>query len=189
MHGASAGAKRGKGCAERDTAKTDAVERGNFYMEETRNPSLQEKREKALALFAQGYNCAQAVAGACAPCYGIAEKDALRLTAGLGGGLAGSHREACGAVMGAVMALGASLEDDSPEAKKQANALGKRALADFQAKNGSVNCAELLRQPDIKSASAADPRLHAHPGIRPCARFVLDAVEIVHDIAEEDMGS
>ena len=60
--------------------------------------------EKAFALHAEGYNCAQAVIGAYADIIGIGEQEAFSIGAGFGGG-AGTG-ELCGAVSGAVMVLG-----------------------------------------------------------------------------------
>lgn len=146
---------------------------------------LTSKRDSALTLFGQGYNCAQAVVGACAPEYGISKDEALRLAAALGGGLAGTHRETCGALVGGLMTVGASVQNDGPEGKKAANARGKKLLAAFEARNADVHCADLLRQSDIKEKSSADPRLQGFPDIRPCARFVADVVEMLHEITHD----
>lgn len=143
---------------------------------------LAEKRRLALDLFAQGYNCAQAVAGALAPEYGVDQEDALRLASALGGGLAGTHKEACGTLLGGLMALGAYVQDPSNEGKKLANELGKELVSAFEERNESLCCGALLAQEDIACKSDADLRLGGHPGIRPCARFVVDVVDIVHDI-------
>lgn len=145
--------------------------------------SLEEKRRLALALFAQGYNCAQAVAGALTPDLGIDQQDALLLAAALGGGLAGTHEQTCGALLGGLMALGAYAQDGSPEGKEMANAVGEKLLAAFAGRNGCLRCGDLLAQEDMDARSAADPRLSAYPDIRPCARLVVDVIDAVHDIS------
>ena len=61
-------------------------------------------KEKALALHAQGFNCAQCVLSALGDYTGMDEKTALAISAGFGGGV--RCGEICGAVSGAVMALG-----------------------------------------------------------------------------------
>ncbi|MBQ8793490.1 MAG: C_GCAxxG_C_C family protein, partial [Clostridia bacterium] len=61
--------------------------------------------EKAVKLFTDGYNCAQAVFGAFAEDLGFDEKTALKISAPFGGGF-GRQREVCGAVSGMLMAFG-----------------------------------------------------------------------------------
>ena len=60
---------------------------------------MSEKSDKALALRAQGYNCAQAVL--CA----LTDEQMACAASGFGGGM-GNQQATCGAVIGAVMALG-----------------------------------------------------------------------------------
>lgn len=59
---------------------------------------MSEKAQRAKALFLEGYNCAQAVAGAFAPEMGLSVDAAARLASGFGGGM-GRMREVCGAVV------------------------------------------------------------------------------------------
>ena len=61
-------------------------------------------REKALYWHKKGYNCAQTVLAACSELTGLDEKTALAISAGFGGGLRSG--EVCGAISGAVMAVG-----------------------------------------------------------------------------------
>ncbi|MBR3908968.1 MAG: C_GCAxxG_C_C family protein, partial [Clostridia bacterium] len=60
--------------------------------------------EKAVKLFTDGYNCAQAVFGAFADDLGFDEATALKIAAPFGGGF-GRQREVCGAVLGMTMVL------------------------------------------------------------------------------------
>lgn len=64
---------------------------------------MSEKAQRAKALFLEGYNCAQAVAGAFAPEMGLSVDAAARLASGFGGGM-GRMREVCGAVSGMTLA-------------------------------------------------------------------------------------
>ena len=65
-----------------------------------------QRTERAIALFLEGANCAQAVFAAFADLIGMDERTALRLSSSLGGGV-GRPREVCGAVSGICMVLGA----------------------------------------------------------------------------------
>ena len=70
--------------------------------------------EKAVKLFTDGYNCAQAVFGAFAGDLGFDEATALKMAAPFGGGF-GRQREVCGAVSGMLMAFGYLYGYETPE--------------------------------------------------------------------------
>jgi len=61
--------------------------------------------QRALELFSQKYNCAQSVFGACPVSGGLSEAQRLALAAPFGGGVA-RQGEICGALTGALLALG-----------------------------------------------------------------------------------
>ena len=61
--------------------------------------------DRAVELFKSGFNCSQAVFAAFSEKIGMDEQTALRVSAGLGGGV-GRRREVCGAVSGAAMLAG-----------------------------------------------------------------------------------
>lgn len=103
-----------------------------------------ELKEKALALHDRGYNCAQAVLAACKDYTGLDEKTALAVSAGFGGGLRSG--EICGAISGAVMAIGmANPYNDCKNiaAKDKIALLARECVAAGKEKFGCVRCEEL----------------------------------------------
>ena len=64
-----------------------------------------ERIEKAVALFKEGFNCSQSVVAAFADQYGFTHEQALRMSASFGGGI-GRMRETCGAACGLFMLAG-----------------------------------------------------------------------------------
>lgn len=101
-------------------------------------------KEKALDWHKRGYNCAQAVVAACSELTGLDAKTALAISAGFGGGLRSG--EVCGAVSGAVMAVGTAYpftDSDDAEAKQKIADLAKQCVAAAAEKYGNVRCAEL----------------------------------------------
>lgn len=101
-------------------------------------------KEKALDWHKRGYNCAQAVVAACSELTGLDAKTALAISAGFGGGLRSG--EVCGAVSGAVMAVGTAYpftDSDDSEAKQKIADLAKQCVAAAAEKYGNVRCAEL----------------------------------------------
>ena len=104
------------------------------------------KREIAMAIHAQGYNCAQSVLLAFCEDFGVSKDLAATLALPFGGGM-GQMRETCGALTGAFMVLGlANNQKEAPTPQEKALCYEKvRTLAEaFQTENGSMLCRDLL---------------------------------------------
>ena len=104
-----------------------------------------DNKQKALDLFDKQFNCAQAVFGALAGDIGISAEAALKCAACFGGGM--RCGEVCGAVTGALMALGVrfgSAKENDPEGKAAAYQRSVPFLNRFREKHGTVLCKELL---------------------------------------------
>jgi C_GCAxxG_C_C family probable redox protein len=102
--------------------------------------------KEAATLFAEGFNCAQAVLTSHARQFDLEPETALKLSAAFGAGM-GRKGEVCGAVTGALMAIGlayGSTSADDKEAKEHTYLLTHRFLDEFAQQNGSILCRELL---------------------------------------------
>ena len=66
---------------------------------------MESRKEKAVRLFQEGFNCSQAVFAAYSDIYGIDEKTALRLASSFGAGM-GRMREVCGTCSGMFLVAG-----------------------------------------------------------------------------------
>lgn len=100
-------------------------------------------REKAEKLHKSGFNCAQSMLGASSEYIGLDENTALAVSAGFGGGVRSG--EICGAISGAVMAIGMAQQKDpaDPETKAKTAAQTKELVKAFREKYGCVRCFEL----------------------------------------------
>lgn len=138
--------------------------------------------EKAVALFREGYNCAQAVTGAFAEQFGMSQEDALRFSEGMGAGM-GRLRLTCGAVSAMALLAGLKLSNGKPNdlaARKEVYAVVQEMTKAFQEKNGSIICAELLGAARPKHETAQpEARTAAYYQKRPCVGCVEDCAEIV----------
>lgn len=94
--------------------------------------------EKATALHESGCNCCQAVLGACCEKFALDSETAYRLGAFFGGGM--RRGEVCGAVTGALMALGLAYGDESN--RKSLKSL--ELIQAFRQEHGTILCKELL---------------------------------------------
>ena len=98
-------------------------------------------QEKATELHESGCNCCQAVLGACCDKWNLDPDTAYRLGAFFGGGM--RRGEVCGAVTGALMALGLEYGDEN----------NRKRLAALQGAAGRG------RQKEEGAMSGADPFL------------------------------
>ena len=102
-------------------------------------------QDKAEAIFARGFNCAQAVLGAFAEELGMDFQTAMRVAASLGGGIAHTG-EACGAAIGMCMAYGLAAgydTDPDTDTKNAHNARVKAMMEAFREKFGHMDCDDL----------------------------------------------
>ena len=93
--------------------------------------------------FAQGLNCAQAVFSAFASQSGLSDELALRIASPLGGGIA-RQGQACGALTGALMALGLQHGNATPEGKNETYRMAEDFLRRFKDQHGSILCRDLI---------------------------------------------
>jgi beta-N-acetylhexosaminidase len=135
-------------------------------------------RREAGRLHKLGYNCAESVLGAVAEAAGMAQPP-LRLATGFGGGI-GRTGDVCGAVTGAVMALGwARGRDDASDKEGYArlSQVVRQLLADFRAAHGHLNCSPLtgydLSDPAVLPKFAEDVDRRAK-----CAVFIETAAKL-----------
>ncbi|MBI5544829.1 MAG: C_GCAxxG_C_C family protein [Deltaproteobacteria bacterium] len=105
------------------------------------------KSDQALALFEQGYSCAQSVCAAFGPELGVDRETCLALSAGFGAGVS-REGEICGALTGAVMVMGLrdgrADETDPVKRKERVYAQTQQLLAWFKAHHQSLLCRNLL---------------------------------------------
>ena len=144
------------------------------------------RKEKAMSLFEDGYNCSQAVVLAFSDLTGVAEKTLARLASSFGGGM-GRLREVCGAVTGAFMVLGLlyGYEDAETGAKKAEHYMRIQHFAErFSEETGSIVCRELLGLDKKKDSPIPEIRTEQYYKKRPCRELVGLSAEILEEMIE-----
>lgn len=142
-------------------------------------------KEKAIELFKEGYNCAQAVFLAFEDVTGIDRETAAKLSSSFGGGM-GRMREVCGAVSGMFMVLGCLYGYDDPKAtteKMDHYVLIREAADKFKAETGSIICREILAGAEV--GGTPEERTEQYYKKRPCAEYVGMCAEIVENYINE----
>jgi C_GCAxxG_C_C family probable redox protein len=138
---------------------------------------------RACALFDEGVSCAPAVFAAFAPRLGLSEDLAARSACCFGGGMIGSGKT-CGAVTGAMMALGlaygAGAQMDLPR-KQAAYARTAELWKRFADRQGSIACKDILgldlSTPEGRTQAAASGVFKTK-----CAGVVRDAAQILAEL-------
>jgi C_GCAxxG_C_C family probable redox protein len=141
-----------------------------------------ELEAEARALFEQSYNCAQAVLAPFAEQFGLPREMAFKMATPFGGGI-GHTGQVCGAISGAMMAIGlaqgTAIGDKAQ--KETCYALARAFHARFLARHNAITC------PGLLGLDLGDPAEYAQAremGVfhSRCPAFVGDAVLIVADL-------
>lgn len=142
------------------------------------------KTEKAAATFAATFNCSQAVFSAFGTGAGMTEDQCLKLSCAFGGGMA-RNQMTCGAVTGALLALGLHFgrgAGDPLAATGNTYEKTNRFFEEFQKRHGSINCRELLHGLDMNNPADMEKIRDLDLFKTSCARYVKDAVEITEGL-------
>ncbi len=141
--------------------------------------------EKAIKLYKEEYNCSQAILSAYSEELGLDEKTALSVASSFGGGIARTGKT-CGAVTGALMVLGMkqwNSELEKEEAKAHVYKVSNQLMQEFEARNNSLNCEELL------GVSVSTPEGRAvvkanQLSSKVCHRVINDVTEILDKLVK-----
>lgn len=145
-----------------------------------------ERTEMAVRMFEQEFACSQSVFAAFADPADMSREAALRVASGFGGGL-GRTGGTCGAVTGAIMALGlrhcgVPAEAD-PLGKQQAYPPVQEFLARFKTRHGSIVCRELL-DCDLGTPEGLERAREQGLFKSRCPAFVRSAAEILEEMLQ-----
>jgi len=139
---------------------------------------MSDAEKKALALF-ERFNCAQSVFAACAAGPELSEQKCLTVAAAFGGGMAVG--ETCGALTGALMALGVrhgqEMATDPVQARGPFYDRVTQFTNTFRERHGATSCRELTgcdRTPEGREQFKARDLHHTL-----CTKLVASAVELV----------
>jgi C_GCAxxG_C_C family probable redox protein len=147
---------------------------------------MKSRVDQAEENFRNGYNCAQAVLAAYAPTVGIAPDIALRITAGMGGGM-GRLQEVCGAVSASFLVLGSRLAAHSatdPATKDLVYAQVQEFARQFRSLHGTINCRELLKC-DLNTEEGRNEHARENQRELICMHCVRNASEILDRMLDE----
>ena len=126
-----------------------------------------DRKEQAVMLHKNGFNCAQSVACAFCNVMGSDPVEVFKLAEPFGFGM--GNMGVCGAVSAMGLVVGMKISDgnlDSPKTKKECYSMMKKLTEEFVNKNGSMICSE------IKG-------IETKKVLRSCNGCIEDAVELL----------
>lgn len=141
------------------------------------------KADHTLTTFQENMNCSQAVLASFSGDMGVDEKTAIKIASAFGGGIA-RNGETCGAVTGALMAIGLkhfNTELKPDEAKMHVYSISNRFIQEFKARNASIKCKELL-DADLSTEEGRKKMREENLSKKICEKLVCDAAEILEKI-------
>lgn len=138
--------------------------------------------DKAAAIFNQGFSCSQAVLVSYCEKFGLDPDTALKISTGFGGGM--HLAQTCGAVTGAIMAIGLKFGRYKPQdkdAKTRTYEYVQRFAEKFLARHDSLSCKDLIGC-DITTTDGMQHAKDNNLFKTVCVDLVKTATEILDEI-------
>jgi C_GCAxxG_C_C family probable redox protein len=142
------------------------------------------RSDKALEYFRNKFNCSQSVFTVFGTENGLSENDCLKISCAFGAGM-GRQQLTCGAVTGALMALGlkyGKAMGDNDEKKQYTYEKTREFFTEFVKSHGTSSCMELLRGLDINDPDDHQKIIDQGLFETLCEQYVTDSVSIVEKI-------
>jgi C_GCAxxG_C_C family probable redox protein len=137
---------------------------------------------EAVELFKSGFHCSQAVLAAFSEEFGLPRETALKISCPFGGGL-GGYGSTCGALTGAMMAIGlkyGTTKATDIEAKKLSREKARKLIETFESVHGSSICNELVGF-DRSNLSGADLMAKLPYFYTTCPKFLETVVSFLEE--------
>ena len=138
------------------------------------------KSENATLYFSDTFNCAQSVLASFGQDFGLTEDECLKIGCAFGGGMA-RQQMTCGAVTGALMALGLHFGRAAEDPYSNTVMTYDKSMeffGEFKKRHGSLICSELLQGLDMNDPDDQNKIRELELFRTLCLKYVQDAVEI-----------
>jgi C_GCAxxG_C_C family probable redox protein len=138
--------------------------------------------DKAVEIFKEGFSCSQAVFGAYCERFGLDRKQAYKISSGFGGGM--HLDQTCGAVTGAIMAIGLKYgrtKADDIDAKMKTIKMVNEFAKKFRQRHGSIGCTDLIGC-NISTPEGFEGAKKKDVFKQLCPKYVKSAAEILEEI-------
>lgn len=152
--------------------------------------NLDNKKKEGLSKFYNGYNCAQSVLSVFAEELEISKDTCLKLSSPFGSGIA-YMQETCGAVSGALMAIGLKYGrgiNGTKEDKERAYDMSRHFIEEFKKTTcGTICCRELMNGLDMSTPEGMAKIKDLDLFRLRCSKHVQNSIEIVNKILSYEL--
>jgi len=141
------------------------------------------RSDEAVESFRSGFCCSAAVFSAFSEEIGLESKTTKKIGCGFGGGVSMTGN-ICGAVSGAIMAIGlkyGKTEEGDDQATEKTRSFVREFINEFTERNGSINCTELLGY-NLRNQDEYERACDEGVFKTKCPEYVRDATDILEDI-------
>jgi C_GCAxxG_C_C family probable redox protein len=148
--------------------------------------NMEIKKDKALAGFRSGLNCAQAVLTAYSDDLGFNNELALGISCGFGGGM-GRLQETCGAVTGSFMVLGiynSGKYSDNQVKKEETYSMIQKFNDKFKSIHGAADCKSLLKC-DLRTEDGQEYLKENRLVETVCEKCISDSIRIIEELVKK----
>ena len=142
------------------------------------------KQENAIKYHRSKFNCSQSVFTVLGTDFGLSEDDCLKVSCAFGGGM-GRQQHTCGAVTGALMALGMKYGkalNDTEDKKLNTYTKTREFFMEFEKMHGSINCRRLLNGLDLNDPEDFNKITGQNLFENLCEKYISDAVTIAEKL-------
>ena len=149
---------------------------------------MSDRIDTAVAMFNDGYSCAQSLLAVYGPSFGVERQAALRLAAPLGGGLSRTDGP-CGAATGALLVLGLVHGHDHPDDEAGAErirTLTQEYLRRYDARKGSTMCTDILGH-NLSHPGVPERVRDEQLSSETCPDAVRTAAELLEEYLDRDV--
>jgi C_GCAxxG_C_C family probable redox protein len=143
-----------------------------------------EKSTEAVETFSKNFNCAQSVLSVFSDELNISKNDCFKIATPFGSGVA-YRQEMCGAVTGALMAIGMKYgmgENDTRDQKSYTYDITTHYISEFKKLHGSICCRDLLDGIDMSTPEGYSKVLELNLFRTHCSEYIRSAVLICEKI-------
>lgn len=144
--------------------------------------------EQAVAMFEDGYSCAQALLATYGPDHGLDRETALKVASPLAGGLSRTDGP-CGAGTGALLVLGLVLGPTTPDdaaGRDRIRRLSQEFLRRYAESRGSTLCTDILGH-NLSLPGVAEKVKAEGLSKEPCPQAVRAAAQILETLLQGEL--
>lgn len=145
---------------------------------------MNQRKDKAIEFFEDGFNCAQSIIGAYEDKLGKNTNVLMDMASGFGAGM-GRLQKTCGAVTGAFIVLSSLTNKNLPGARERLDQDIQDFAARFREHFGELNCINLI-QMDLNTEAERQQAHEEQVFEKKCQKYIAFSIETLEELLSRD---